>query len=554
MKRHIRITSLLTFSLLLFGLSSAVLGADEDVPKHLTHDQAFKDTKTFLSLLESTHPDPYTNLGGKVEFKRKAEKLVRDLPADGLSVPEFTERLGEFLAPLRDGHTRVRGNRSRWQDSSPRLAVQFGITSDALVITSSDLQELKGTRGDKLVAVNGHTIPELMNRMLSELSAENEYGTYYGLTLALRSFRMLSNLIPDLDRSQGVRYTLEDANGNKVERTIRWDGNHPENPEKWSEAPVQWAGISHPDHPYYYSFLDDNRTAYFRVASMVPRESYEIMKGYHVGNLPEMLHDYYKAHKKEMPTDLESAIQGVPSLTEPATQMVEEMKRHNTHNLIIDLRGNGGGSTPVIVPFFYDIYGDAYFGRKDDAEFVQVKSPLYLQQYHSTIEEERKKDPQFEVGDYEFTSGNEPGTAEQKREKKFAEWNERGLAWSKPLEALHGKPLYRPDKVIVLCDPGTFSAAFQAMFLLHQMGATVVGVPSAQSPNAFMEGTEYVLPESGIKGLISNGMQLFMPHDPKANVYHPDFETTYSVFSKYGSDTDASLRYALDLLAAGKIQ
>ena len=92
------------------------------------------------------------------------------------------------------------------------------------------------------------------------------------------------------------------------------------------------------------------------------------------------------------------------------------------------------------------------------------------------------------------------------------------------------------------------------MFLLHQMGATVVGVPSAQSPNAFMEGTEYVLPESGIKGLISNGMQLFMPHDPKANVYHPDFETTYSVFSKYGGDTDASLRYALDLLAAGKIQ
>ncbi|MGC2449743.1 MAG: hypothetical protein WA477_19005, partial [Candidatus Sulfotelmatobacter sp.] len=103
MRQHIRITLLLTFGLLLFGLCSAILAVGEDVPKHLTHDQAFKDTKTFLSLLESTHPDPYTNLGGKVEFKRKAEKLVRDLPADGLSVPELTERLGEFLAPLRDG-------------------------------------------------------------------------------------------------------------------------------------------------------------------------------------------------------------------------------------------------------------------------------------------------------------------------------------------------------------------------------------------------------------------------------------------------------------------
>ena len=32
------------------------------------------------------------------------------------------------------------------------------------------------------------------------------------------------------------------------------------------------------------------------------------------------------------------------------------------------------------------------------------------------------------------------------------------------------------------------------------MGATVVGVSSAQFPSVFMEGTEYRLPESGIKG------------------------------------------------------
>ncbi|HTS26578.1 MAG TPA: hypothetical protein VMH81_11935 [Bryobacteraceae bacterium] len=39
--------------------------------------------------------------------------------------------------------------------------------------------------------------------------------------------------------------------------------------------------------------------------------------------------------------------------------------------------------------------------------------------------------------------------------------------------------------------------------MAHQAGATVVGVPSAQSPNAFMGGTEFVLPESGIKGMVS---------------------------------------------------
>lgn len=537
---------------LLTLLWSRALHGDE-TPKLLTHEQALKDTKIFFALLESTHPDPYTGLGGKVAFKKKAQQLRRDLPADGLSVPELTERLAEFVAPLKDGHTRIRGNRTRWQDPSPRLAIQFGILSDGLVITSSDLPELKGTRGYKILEVNGHTVSELLGRMSSEVGTENDYGTYYGVTLALRSYKLLKNLIPDLDQAEGVRYTLQDPSGNKIERTIRWDGEHSEDPEKWLEKPIQWAGISHLDQPYYYLFVDQNKIAYLRFANMTPRESYEIMKGYRVGNLGETLMEYYKAHKKEMPADLDAAIQGVPSLTEPATQMLEEMKQHNTQSLIIDLRGNGGGSTPVIVPFFYEMYGDDYFGRKDDAEFVDVKSQLYLQQFHSSAEEERKKDPDFEVGQYEFTSGNEPGTAEQKRNKKFAEWSEKGLTWSKPLEALRGKPLYRPRKVIVLSDTGTFSAAFQAMFLLHQMGATVVGVPSAQSPNAFMGGTEFTLPESGIRGLISQGMQLFMPRDPKANVYHPDFETTFSVFSNYGGDIDATLRYALDLLAASKI-
>jgi hypothetical protein len=65
-----------------------------------------------------------------------------------------------------------------------------------------------------------------------------------------------------------------------------------------------------------------------------------------------------------------------------------------------------------------------------------------------------------------------------------------------------------------------------------------------------MEGTEYVLPESGIRGLISNGTQMCLPRDPKATVFHPDFEVSYSVLAKYGGDTDTALRYALDLLKA----
>ncbi len=537
--------------MVLFALLLLVVpaGAD-DQPAHLTHEQAVKDTRTFVQLLEATHPDPYTNLGGKVAFKRKAQQMVKNVPADGFSVPELADALGLFIAPLRDGHTTVRSVRERWQDPSPRLAVQFRIASDGLLISAFDVPELKGARGSKLIAVNGQTIEHLLDRISAELATENIYGSYTGLVIALRSFKLLKNLIPDLDRAHGVTYTLEMPNGNREERTVSWEGEHAVDPEKWMEKPVRWAGLDHSDDPFYFRIIDGGETAYFRVANMMPREGYEVVVRYHVGNLKEMLEQYYKAHKQEMPADLDEAMRRIPSLFEKSTQLLEEMKRRNAANLIIDMRGNGGGSTPTIMPFFYEMYGDAYFGRHSQAEFLQVKSQLYLQKYNSSVEQERKKNPDFEIGEYVF-SGDEPGTGEEKRKKKLAEWKERGFSFVPALEALNGKPLYTPKRVFVLCDPGTFSAAFQATFQLHEMGAILVGVPPAQSPNAFMEGTEYVLPESHIHGYISNGMQMYIPSDPKINVLHPDHEVSYTVFKRYDFDDDTSLRYALDLLETG---
>lgn len=150
----------------------------------------------------------------------------------------------------------------------------------------------------------------------------------------------------------------------------------------------------------------------------------------------------------------------------------------------------------------------------------ETTSQLYLDRYHSSVEQERKKDPAFELGDYRF-SHDAPLTAEAKRKAKFAGWREKGFSWMKSLDALDGKRLYTPKKIVVLCDPGTFSAAFQMTFYLHELGAKLVGVPTAQSPNAFMEGTDFVLPESGIRGYISNGVQMFIPDEPKASVLHP---------------------------------
>lgn len=537
-------------SLIVLSVAALVTFADE--PAHLSADQAAKDAKTFIQLLEDTHPDPYSNLGGKIAFKRKAQELIQSIPSQGLSAPELTDKFAAFLAPLKDGHTNVRGARERWQDAAPRLAVEFRIMSDGLLLAGSDLPELKGTRGDKLIAVNGHSVDELVNKFSNEIATENIYGTYTGVIMALRSAKLLHNLIPDLDRAQPFTYTLLQPDGTEVRRSAHWGGEHSEDPAQWSEKPLLWTEFDRSSDPFYFRFIGDGSTAYFRVANMMPREGYEVIKRYHVGNLHDFLEQYYKRIRKPMPQDLDVALLGVPSLFEQGTALLNEMKRRSTPNLIIDLRENGGGSTPVIVPFFYQLYGDAYFGRQSKAEFVQVKSKLWMEKYNTTVEAERKKHPNFEVGEYEF-SGPEPGTAEEKRNKKLSEWAKLGFSFSPAIANLNGRPLYTPTRVVVLCDPGTFSAAFQAAFILHEMRATLVGVPPAQSPNAFMEATPFVLPESGIHGNISNGMQMYMPDDPRANVLHPDHETSYSVFKRYDFDEDTALRYALDLLKNGKL-
>lgn len=80
----------------------------------------------------------------------------------------------------------------------------------------------------------------------------------------------------------------------------------------------------------------------------------------------------------------------------------------------------------------------------------------------------------------------------------------------------------------------------------------MVGVPPAQSPSAFMKVTEFKLPKSGIRGYISNGTQMFISDQPNANVYHPDFESSYKVFREYDFDEDTTLRYALDLIEGGR--
>ena len=98
--------------------------------------------------------------------------------------------------------------------------------------------------------------------------------------------------------------------------------------------------------------------------------------------------------------------------------------------------------------------------------------------------------------------------------------------------------------------PDTFSAAYHFVYFLTQIGnASIVGVPSRQAGNTFMETTNFALPNTKISGNISNSHQLFYPDDPKkGKLLMPDYAMNWDDFAKYNFDPNAEILYVLDLI------
>lgn len=550
-------------SLLLSGL----MGSQEKPNPQLTQSQAVKDAERLVELLELSHPDPYVNFGGKVPFERQVRDLISGTPPEGLRPSELAERLGKFLVRLRDGHTLLYGGGGgRWTDPSIWLLVNFGISADGLFITGSDIAQLRGTRGYRLRGVNGHPIEAIMSNSCNEISCENIYRAYAVCAATVRSLQFMKNLFPNLDAQGAITYNLESPDGTLVDRAVPWEVMREVNrlpqesirqkidSQNWLEKPVRWAGLERSEEMFYFRLFPKQRTAYFRVATVMGREAYEAAYREKEGDAEQMLEQYYKSKHREMPTSIEQALNGIPSFVEKGEELLREMKSDGMTHLIVDLRGNSGGYTESVFPFFYEMYGDTYYGHHFRSEFVTRVSQLFLDKNHATLEEMRKKlnDPTLQLGGYHFEEG-QALTAEAARKKAIAEYLDKQYSFAKSLEALNGNPIYTPKKVVVLCDADTFSAAFHIMAYLKDMGATVVGVPSSQSPNTFMETTEFKLPESGLRGSISNSVQIFDPDNPKSDVFHPDFEVTYSIFKKYDFDDETTVRYALNLIAEGKL-
>ena len=528
----------------------AMLSASTSVVAQISNDSIVADFRYFLHQLETTHPDPYTNYGGKAFFHRAASETYWGLKDDSVTTrEELCWRIRAFLAPLSDGHTQIHFPET--QGSFSLVPIRFKAVGDGLFVRRlpDEHQQLIGSRP---VGIENIQTKELCEEMMKIYPAENEIGKMANICGHGHQPVVLGRIIPGL-RQDTISYHLMTPEGNFVRLPLalipveQW--------KEWNREVTSPMDNRFPTENLTYTFADKQKnTMYFRSTSIMARDNIEYMYQAGMNYYDDLKYCYDKVYHRPMPSDTLKAIASLPSFSEEFEKMLQLMKRNKSENLIIDLRGNGGGWTPITYPTLYQLWGDGYLQKNFQNHLYRLLSPLYMQKLNMTLEQfNARYHTNYEFGDYTFFESDEKTQAVTDETRTRFVSNSMSCIQDK-LAKQNGQPVYTPKHIYVLADADTYSAAFHYMFYLWKMGAKIVGVPSSQAPNTFMEVTPFTLPRTNLEGSISNSLQLFLPaDDPCAKQLTPDILLTYDDYKRYNFDNQAEVLFLLDYIKAQAI-
>lgn len=499
-----------------------------------SNPELMQDFDYFFEQLEAVHPDPYTSFGGEKAFHSKVKSLRKELGRiDSLDVNVLQTEIARFLVPLHDGHTYCGQLSVAPVDTLRVLPFSFRTTKDGFFMWVA-IEEYSGFLGSVLSSIDGVTVNELLDKLAVHVTAENRYGLFDVVKNMQFNSAYLDFLLDDFN-PQEVEIGLSMPDG--ADTTIAVRMLTMDEVQTTATKAVS-ADSRFPSGNFEYKWADKEKGVMtFKCTHVISRDCLEYMR-----------RNGMEYESSAQWAWLDTPFEEIPTVASRFGAMLQEMKDKGAQHLIIDLRGNGGGWTPIVYTTLYQLFGDEFLSKDLGASYETRISELYLEKNNTTLEElNAANGTDYKIGD--FSSLNmevaEAGDIDDETRKSLIDSY---MCLDKDmLYAQGGNPLYRPEHIYVVTDTGTFSAAFHYAFMLWKMGATVVGVPSSQAPNTFMEATPFTLPNSGINCSISNSIQKFLPdEDPRSKVFWPDWMLTYDDYRRLEFDSRAELMYILE--------
>jgi len=502
----------------------------------LSREALLADYDYFIEQLESVHPDPYTDLGGKDSFDLKVRALRKRLSAmDSLDVGVLQREVTKLISPLHDGHTRI----GYFQDShlyeDRWLPVRFRQINGYIIIDMA-AQEYRELFGARITSIEGVAIDEICRRAGELFMAENPSGIVNNAVEMLSNNNRMSMLGITLEENMAhLGLKLQDDRdtivalplyGEDYFRQLK-DVVAPDRDERLRMRNMQYQEI-------------DGKMV-FRLTAVESRDNLAFEKNNGMDYEQEMKYAWATFYDEPCPEDADSAISRLPVISHEFGAMLRQMRDHHVKDLIIDLRDNGGGWTPILYATMYQLFGDVYLKRDMETVYASKLSLLYLQKQGLTLEQFNEDGGNYKMGDFVYSRDGQ-GCSELNDFIRDSIIHSYICADYSEIENLKGEAIYRPEHIYVVTNASTFSAAFHYTFMLWKMGATVVGIPSGQAPNTFMEVTPFYLPNSGLDCSVSNAFQQFLPaNHPCAKTLWPSIMPTYEDYRKYGFNPDADI-------------
>jgi C-terminal processing protease CtpA/Prc len=356
--------------ILLFATSCTV--SKYSPAKKFSPAELKEDYSVFRNVLEESHPSLYWYTPkDSIDhyFETGAAKL-----SDSLSEYKFRNVLSYVVAKFRCGHTSVRASEaaSRYADRTKSFALPLSIKAwpDTVIVTSNlNRKDTSIKRGVLLKSIEGRPIQTILDSFFTHLSGDGFNTTHKYQTLSNGgTFRNMYGSIYGLRQKMKVEYV--DTAG--AFKTAMVDVYNPAADTPRQRLPV-----------HRLSRKERKKMAVLAIRNMTIDT---------VSHTAFMELNGFTKHFK---------------LTKFFRQSFKKIKKQNIQNLVIDLRGNGGGSV-VLSNLLTKYIADKPFKIADSIYAVQRKSHYkkYINNYFQSrlfllFMTRKKKDGNYHFAYYE---------------------------------------------------------------------------------------------------------------------------------------------------------